>query len=133
MSAATDDDAAVERIADRLTAAIAANDADAMAGIYTPDARIWHSTDQIELSVEQLVETVRAIGRVATATVVVKARHATADGFVQTQVNDYAFHGGGGTSFHAALFARVAPDGRIGSIEEYLDGAALAPLLAALA
>jgi hypothetical protein len=119
-------------IAAALTQAIRNNDADALAGIYAPDAVIWHSTDQVELSVGQLQGLMRAISRVATGDVRVKALLETPEGFVQTQENTYTFLSGETTTFHAALVAWLGPDGRVRRLEEYLDGAGLAPLIAAL-
>lgn len=116
----------------RLAQAIAANDADAMAEIYAPDATIWHSTDQITLTVPQLQDLVRAIATVATAEVNVKSLLITDQGFVQTQENIYSLNAGPKASFHAALVARLDSQGRITSVEEYLDSAGLAPLLEAL-
>jgi ketosteroid isomerase-like protein len=119
-------------VAENLTRAIAANDAAAMAEIYAPDAVIWHCTDQVALTVEELQGLLAAIEDVATADVSVKSLLVTEDGFVQTQENTYTFRTGGGTSFHAALVVWLDADGRISRAEEYLDGAALAPLIEAL-
>lgn len=120
-------------VASGLTEAIRVNDADALPGLYAPDAVIWHSTDQVEISVGQLQELMRAIARVATGEVRVKALFETPAGFVQTQENSYTFADGETTTFHAALVAWLGPDGRVTRLEEYLDGAGLAPLIAALA
>jgi ketosteroid isomerase-like protein len=118
--------------AERLTRAIVENDADAMAEIYTPGAVVWHSTDQVELSLEQLQGLVRAIAAIASARVDVTGLHVTDTGFVQTQKNSYALSNGGATSFHAALVARLDDDGRIVRLDEYLDSAGLTPLIEAL-
>jgi uncharacterized protein len=119
-------------IAAALTEAIRANDAEALTGIYAADGVIWHSTDQVELSVGQLQELMRAIALVATGEVRVKALLETPAGFVQTQEITYTFRDREATTFHAALVAWISPDGRITRLEEYLDSAGLAPLTAAL-
>jgi hypothetical protein len=129
---AVSDAPSAKAVAAALTEAIRTNDADGLHGIYAPDAVIWHSTDQAEVSVDQLQGLMRAISRVATGEVRVKALFETAGGFVQTQENTYTFAGGETTTFHAALVAWLGPDGRVTRLEEYLDGAGLAPLIAAL-
>jgi ketosteroid isomerase-like protein len=118
--------------AERLTRAIVESDAEAMADIYTADAVVWHSTDQVELSLEQLQGLVRAIGAVASAEVDVTGLYVTETGFVQTQENSYTLSNGGATSFHAALVATLNDDGRIVRMDEYLDSAGLTPLIEAL-
>ncbi|GAA4537138.1 nuclear transport factor 2 family protein [Pseudonocardia xishanensis] len=118
-------------LADRFTAAIAAADMTTMRELYTPDAVIWHCTDGIELSVDELDGLLTAIGSVSTCAIEVTSRQPTAQGFVQTQVNSYTLADGGAVVLRCALLVRTR-SGRIERVDEYLDGAALAPLLAAL-
>jgi len=118
--------------AERLTRAMIDNDADAMQDIYTPDAVIWHSTDQVELSLSDLQGILRGIAAVADGDFEVTGRHVTDDGFVQTQIGTYTFRDGSSTTFHAAMVAFLADDGRIRRIDEYVDSAGMNPLLAAL-
>jgi ketosteroid isomerase-like protein len=73
-----------------------------------------------------------AIAGVADCTVAVTATLPTDAGFVQTQQNIYTFRDGAATAFHAALVATLDDEGRITRLEEYLDSAGLAPLIAAL-
>jgi ketosteroid isomerase-like protein len=115
-----------------LTRAIENGDADAMSDIYAPDATIWHCTDQVNLTVGQLQDLLRAIRAVAEATVTVKSLLPTDRGFVQTQELEYRFRSGTSTRFHAAMVADVDAAGQITRLEEYLDGAGLAPLIEAL-
>jgi len=122
----------VSGVAERLTRAIATNDSEAMAELYAPDASIWHSTDQIELTVTDLQGLLRSIASVATAGVRVTGLYITPDGFVQTQENTYTLRSGVTTTFHAALVATLRDDAQITRVEEYLDSAGLTPLLAAL-
>ena len=121
------------RIAETLTRAIAEADVEVLARTYAPDARIWHSTDCVELTVNELLGLTRQIAQVATATVEVTGRHRTETGFVQTHRATFVLPGGGTTSFHAALIAVLDDDGRITRLDEYLDSAGLAPLIEAMA
>ena len=118
-------------LADRFTRAIAEADMATMREIYTADAVIWHCTDAVELSVDELDALLTAIGRVSTCSVDVLTRQATTTGFVQTQVNTYALKAGGEVVLRCALL--VTSDGaHISRVDEYLDGIALAPLIDAL-
>ena len=119
-------------VAKRLTRAVADNDVDALAALYAPGSVVWHSTDQVELKLEQVKDLVRAIRAVAHCTITVSATLTTEHGFVQTQENTYTFRDGTSTRFHAALVVTLDGEGRISRLEEYLDSAGLAPLIAAL-
>ena len=121
-----------EAIAQRLTAAIADGNVDELGRLYAENAIIWHSSDEVELTLEQLKDIVRAIDQVATATVDVTARHPLADGFLQTQINTYSLKSGDTIRFHAALVVKLNHEGLIVRADEYLDGNRLAPLLQAL-
>ena len=59
MSELTDtmSDAEMHGIGDRLVAAIAAGDADAVRSIYAPDAQIWHNFDQVDQNVDDNLRT----------------------------------------------------------------------------
>ena len=119
-------------VARRLTHAIATGNADVLASLYAPKAIIWHNTDQIEMSSSEVLDLVRAIRTVADCAVDVSSTLVTERGFVQTQRNTYTFRDGRSTFFHAALLVTLDGEGRILRLEEYLDSAGLAPLLAAL-
>lgn len=123
---------AATAVAERLTRAVADNDVAALAALYAPGSIVWHSTDQVELKLEEVQQLVRAIREVAHCTIAVSATLITKRGFVQTQKNTYTFSDGTSTSFHAALVVTLDNDGRITRLEEYLDSAGLAPLIAAL-
>jgi ketosteroid isomerase-like protein len=119
-------------VAARLSNALTSADLDALASLYAPDAIVWHSTDQVEMRVNEVLDLVRALQRIADCTVTVSDTLATDKGFVQTQKNTYTFRDGKSTAFHAALVATLDSEGRITRLEEYLDSAGLAPLLKAL-
>lgn len=120
-------------VARRLVVAIGNSDADAMADIFSPDAVVWHSTDQLDMQLSQLQEMLRAIGGIATADVQETGLRETSDGFVLTLKSTYQLKSGGSTSFHAAQIAVVGADGKITRVDEYLDSAGLGPLMAELA
>jgi ketosteroid isomerase-like protein len=120
-------------LAERLTTAIETNDPDLLAEVMAQDATIWHSTDEIEMTVGQAQELARAIGAVADSKVTVTSYSDTASGFVQTHVNEFRLRSGETVRFHTALVVRLDASGRIGRMEEYLDGTRLAPLIAAIA
>ena len=119
-------------VAGQLTRAIADADADALERLYVPTAIIWHSTDQVEMTVQEVLNLLKAIGKVADCTVDVTGTMLTERGFVQTQRNTYTFRDGRSTFFHAALVVTLNAEGRILRLEEYLDSAGLGPLVAAL-
>lgn len=123
---------AATAVAERLTRAVADNDVDALTALYAPDSVVWHSTDQVELKLDQVKDLVRAIREVARCVITVSATLTTEHGFVQTQENTYTFRDGTSTRFHAALVVTLDGEGRISRLEEYLDSAGLAPLIAAL-
>jgi ketosteroid isomerase-like protein len=123
---------AATAVAERLTRAVADNDVDALAALYAPGSVVWHSTDQVELKFVEVQHLVQAIREVAHCTIAVSATLTTDRGFVQTQENTYTFRDGTSTRFHAALVVTLDNDGRIARLEEYLDSAGLAPLIAAL-
>jgi ketosteroid isomerase-like protein len=119
--------------ADALTSLLATNDGEIAKELYADDAVIWHSHDLVELDRNTMVGTLGALATViAAADVDVKQRFVTEQGFVQTHVMTYRLTSGAVTSFPAALVVRLDRDGRIARLDEYLDGAGLAPVIAAL-
>jgi ketosteroid isomerase-like protein len=120
------------QVANRLVEAIARGDADAMSDIFTADATIWHSTDQIEMSLPELQNMLRAISSIATAEVAETGLRETSDGFVLTLKSTYQLKSGESTTFHAAQVVQLSPDGKITRVDEYLDNAGLDPLIRAL-
>jgi hypothetical protein len=119
-------------VAERLTRALESGNVDALASLYAPEALIWHSTDQVELKLEEVLQLVGAIRSVAKCDIDVSSTLVTEQGFVQTQKNTYTFHDGSSTFFYAALLVTLDGHARMVRVEEYLDSAGLAPLLAAL-
>jgi hypothetical protein len=121
----------VAHIAELLTAAMEANDPEALAKIYATGASIWHSTDEVDLSVSQVQDLARGIAAVADCAITITGFSPTDTGFVQTQINEYRLHSGQTVRFHCAVVVRNNPSGQIVRQEDYLDGTRLAPLLQA--
>jgi ketosteroid isomerase-like protein len=119
-------------VASRLTRAISAADVDELARLYVPNAVIWHSFDQVEMALSDVLNLVKAIGSVSACNVEVTNTLPTEIGFVQTQRNTYSLRDGRTTFFYAALVVTLNDEGRILRLDEYLDRAGLAPLVAAL-
>jgi hypothetical protein len=120
-------------IAENLVTAIAKGDADALGDIFAPDATIWHSTDQIEMSLPELQGMLRAISGIASAEVEQTGMRETSDGFVLTLKSTYQLNSGASTTFYAAQIAQVNEAGEVTRIDEYLDNAGLDPLVRELA
>ncbi|MGW6036898.1 nuclear transport factor 2 family protein [Gordonia terrae] len=122
---------AEHELADRFTEAISRADIATLRDLYTDDAVIWHCTDSIELSVDDLAQQLAAINSVSSCSIEVLSRQLTITGFVQTQVNTYSLHTGEDVTLRAALIV-TEDEGRVRRVDEYLDGEALGPLVAAL-
>lgn len=120
-------------VADRFTEALQASDADALAEVYTDDAKFWHSADGKTMEVGELLELARGLGRsVASCTITIENRLPTPNGFVQTHTSHYEFRGGEQVALQAALLVTVEDSGLISRIDEYLDSATLAALVDAI-
>lgn len=117
-------------IAQRLVEAIAAADAPALGELFAPGASVWHSTDQMDMSIPDLQGMLGAIGGVSTADVAVTGLRDTPDGFVLTLKSSYQLNSGGTTEFCAAQIVQLDAAGKIARIDEYLDSAGLEPLVA---
>jgi hypothetical protein len=119
-------------VAGELTRGMQANDAAALAEVYSPTAVVWHNNDRRELAVRELLEVVQIMQRRSECSIDVELRQVTEDGFLQTHTAKYTFVDGTTAEVSAALIAWVDDAGRITRVKEYLDGADLAPLIAAI-
>lgn len=107
-------------LGDRLVAAIAAGDVDAVRAIYAPDATIWHNFDQRDQTVDENLATLADLHRRATNLRYTEIRRMlTEDGFVQQHVLTGAACGG--ALAMPAMIRFFVRDGRITRLEEYLD------------
>ena len=114
-------------LAERFFSAVERGDLDAVRVIYAPDARIWHSHDLKEQSVEENLRVLAWMARVLPARrYLVRRRVAIPGGFLQQHVLE-ADTPGGPFSMPACVVVEVK-DGRIGRLEEYLDSARVAEL-----
>jgi ketosteroid isomerase-like protein len=116
-------------LAERLAAAIEANDLDALRNdIYTPDVVVWHNDDQHEQRVDENLKVLnwlhRKVGNKRYEEVV---RHATPAGYVEQHVLRGTAPDGTAFDIHACLVVTVS-GGRIARIDEYLDSRAAAAL-----
>jgi ketosteroid isomerase-like protein len=121
MSETTDlTEAEMHDLGDRLVAAIAAGDAEAVRGIYADDARIWHNFDQREQDVDENLRTLADLHRRATGLQYTEIRRFLAPGgFVQQHV--LVGQAAGGALQMPAMIRFWVADGRITRLEEYLD------------
>jgi uncharacterized protein len=114
-------------IAERFFTAIDRGDIEAVKSIYATDARIWHSHDLKEQSVE---ENLRVLGWMARNLPArryrIHRRVAIPGGFLQQHTLE-ATTPGGPFAMPACIVVEVK-DGRITRLEEYLDSARIAEL-----
>ncbi|GAA3456545.1 nuclear transport factor 2 family protein [Dactylosporangium matsuzakiense] len=130
----TNDDTAVAAevslaLAERLVAAIDANDLDALRNeVYTPDIVVWHNDDQHEQRVDENLKVLNWLHRkVADKRYEDVVRHPTPTGYVEQHVLRGTAPNGTELEIHACLVVRVR-DGRVARIDEYLDSRAAAAL-----
>lgn len=114
-------------IAERFFSAIERGDIDAVKAIYAPDARIWHSHDLKEQSVEENLRVLGWMSRnLPNRNYRVHRRVAIPGGFLQQHTLE-AKTAGGPFTMPACIVVEVR-DGRIARLEEYLDSARVAEL-----
>jgi ketosteroid isomerase-like protein len=114
-------------LAERFFSAVERGDIDAVQAIYAPDARIWHSHDEAEQSVEENLRVLAWMARALPGRRYrVQRRVAIPGGFLQQHILE-ATTAGGPFSMPACVVVEVR-DGRIARLEEYLDSARVAEL-----
>ena len=120
----------VNELADRFFAAIEAGDIAAVRAIYAPDAEIWHNTDGLVQSPD---DNARTLGWITTnlrdVSYTKVKRSATDDGFVQQHVLVATNRAGERIEVPACIVTTVL-DGRITRLDEYLDSASVAAIMA---
>jgi ketosteroid isomerase-like protein len=118
------------QLAERLFGAIMAGDVEAVRSLYAPDAVIWHNIDRVEQSAEQNLRVLHWVVRhISNLRYEEVRRQRTEHGFVQQHVLRGSAPNGHEVEVPACLVGTVR-DGRIVRLEEYLDSAHLAVLLA---
>lgn len=119
-------------LADRFVRAIEAGDLEAVRACYASDARIWHNTDGVEQDVEDNLKVLAWMARkLPGRRYRLLRREALADGFLQQHVLEAGLPDGAPWRLPACLVVKVA-EGRITRLDEYLDSAAVATLMAAI-
>jgi len=117
-------------LARRFVGAIERGDIEGVKACYAPDARIWHNNDQLEQTVG---ENLRVLGWVIRNLRSRRYRivrlEALGDGYLQQHVLEATLPDGSAFAMPACLIVRTR-EGRITRLDEYLDSAQTAPLLA---
>jgi len=117
-------------VADQLFAAIEAGDIERVRALYAPGVAVWHNHDGATQSAD---DNLRVLGWMTThlpGTRYTEVRRAvTESGFVQQHVLVATNRAGDMVSVPACIVADVA-DGRITRLDEYLDSAHVAQLMA---
>jgi uncharacterized protein len=114
-------------LAEKFFTAIERGDIETVKAIYAPDARIWHSHDQKEQSVEENLRVLTWIAHnLKNHRYRVHRRVAIPGGFLQQHTAEMDTPAGP-FSMPACIVVEVK-DGRIARLEEYLDGVRVAEL-----
>jgi ketosteroid isomerase-like protein len=114
-------------VAEQLFGAIEKGDIDAVRGIYSPRAVIWHNHDQAEQNVEQNLAVLKWVtGNIKGLKYTEVRRQPTLSGFVQQHVLRGRFRDAE-IALPACIIAKVE-GGKITRIDEYLDSAQTAVL-----
>jgi ketosteroid isomerase-like protein len=117
-------------LAARFLAAVTAGDVAAVRAMYAPDAAIWHNHDGVTQGVEQNLAVLTWIAKNVTNFRYEEARlQPTPTGFVEQHVTRGRAPNGAEIAIAACIVCTVV-DGRITRVDEYLDSAQMAPLLA---
>ena len=122
-------------LANRFCAAIEAGDIAGVRALYAPDARIWHNTDGIDFPGQTVEENLVVLSWMATFLTDkrydIVARSVTPTGFVQQHVLRATITSNGAPYAMPACIICTLVDGRITRLDEYMDSAHVAPLIAA--
>jgi ketosteroid isomerase-like protein len=117
-------------LAERFFKAIEAGDIEAVMEIYAPDAEIWHNTDGLTQSPADNARTLTWITTNLQGVSYTEIRRsATEDGFVQQHLLVATNRAGQRVEVPACIVTRIA-DGRITRLDEYLDSAIVAQIMA---
>ncbi|MBT8077804.1 MAG: nuclear transport factor 2 family protein [Gammaproteobacteria bacterium] len=115
-------------IGERYMQAVSSCDVDAVREIYAPDARIWHNFDQALQSVEDNIKTLEWIhGKLSDLEYDIVRREPIPGGFYQQHVLRGKLATGADFAMPACAIVKIE-NGRIASLDEYLDTAHTQPL-----
>ena len=116
-------------IADRLSAAFTAGDADTLRELLHPEAVIWHNYDRVNQSVDEVVATVAGTAHALRNLRYEDVRRLKIeDGYVQQHVLRGQTQDGLEICAEVCVIARIE-NSRVTRYEEYMDSAALAVLM----
>ena len=117
-------------LAERFFKAIEAGDIEAVKEIYAPAAEIWHNTDGVVQAPVDNARTLTWITQNLKDLAYTEIRRsATDDGFVQQHVL-VATNRAGQRIEVPACIVTIVVDGRITRLDEYIDSAAIAAIMA---
>ena len=116
--------------ADRLFAAITNGDIAAVAALWSDDIGVWRTGGGRERDKSSALKVIEwFVGATTERRYEVLDRHVFGAGFVQQHVLHATANSGEQVALRVCLVVKVADDGSIRHIDEYLDPAELAPLL----
>ncbi|WP_298670317.1 nuclear transport factor 2 family protein [uncultured Sphingomonas sp.] len=107
--------------------AIERGDIPAMQACFTPDAEIWHNTDELIVSPADTAKVLAGmVARISDPRYADRRINVFAGGFVQQHVLEgKRVHDGGAVRLPCAIICKVT-DGRITRLDEYFDSAHVA-------
>lgn len=117
--------------AERFFRAIEAGDIEAVRGLYSVDAKIWHNTDQLQQTVSENMRVLSwMIKNIPERRYRIVTRWGMSEGFAQQHVLELGT-ARGRYAMPACIIAKVSA-GRITRLDEYLDSAHVAAMRDAL-
>jgi uncharacterized protein len=122
------DPAGAVEAANALNQAIQDGDPGALRRVYAPDAIVWHNTDGVELTREEVIGGVEDLRAASEIRIEVIRREATSDGFVQTQRFTFTPPSGPPVVFTSAFWVVLNTDGQIVRLDDFIDSAAVAAM-----
>lgn len=115
-------------LGERYMRAVTDCDVDAVRSIYAPDARIWHNFDQALQSVDDNIKTLQWIhGKLSGIEYEIVRREPIPGGFYQQHILRGRLESGEDFAMPACAIVKIE-NGRIASLDEYLDTAHTRPL-----
>lgn len=116
-------------VAQQLMQHLQAGDAEAALALYRDDVVVWRNLDQRELSKKQVARILRFLVGLRELRYADVRIQATREGFVQQHTLCCVAPNGAAVAVPACMVARVEA-GQLTRVDEYMDGAAMTPLMA---
>jgi len=132
MATTMSDDPVIQSVADKLARLVADGDIDGLRALYTPDARIWHNTDDREKTVEESLQFLGGLLGVTSKRWYSDVRLTpTPNGYVSQHYVAVVMTTG--EEVRVPICMVVTLDGeRVKRIDEYIESGAAGPVTAAL-